>query len=33
MATILDYYKYASLATAAYVRMGGNALTGQSLAN
>ena len=29
MSSILDYYKYATLATAAYVRMGTEPLTGQ----
>lgn len=32
MATILDYYKYAALATAAYVRMGENPLDGATFA-
>lgn len=32
MSTILDLYKYAALATASYVRMGGTPLTGEDLA-
>ena len=30
--TILDYYKYATLATASYVRMGDTSLSGQNFA-
>ncbi|HWQ37445.1 MAG TPA: hypothetical protein VNM24_02380, partial [Burkholderiales bacterium] len=32
MATILDYYKYAALATAAYVRLGTNPWDGATFA-